>query len=80
MLENIAEGRMRTGSPTDWSRMGTRSCSWVVRYQNGGIQIARRNPDVSIIHASGFMVEPNFSPFTAKYWQGTYLMGWRRRR
>ncbi len=44
-------------------------------YQNGGIQIARRNPDVSIIHASGFMVEPNFSPFTAKYWQGTYLMG-----
>ncbi|MCC5973188.1 MAG: BMP family ABC transporter substrate-binding protein [Rubellimicrobium sp.] len=44
-------------------------------YQNGGIQIARRNPDVSIIHASGFMVEPNFAPFTAKYWQGTYLMG-----
>ncbi|MEM1129011.1 MAG: BMP family ABC transporter substrate-binding protein [Pseudomonadota bacterium] len=44
-------------------------------YQNGGVQIARRRPDVSIIHASGFMTESNFSPFTAKYWQGTYLMG-----
>lgn len=44
-------------------------------YQNGGIQIAKRNKDVSIVHASGYLVEPNFSPFTAKYWQGTYLMG-----
>lgn len=44
-------------------------------YQNGGIQIAKRRRDVSIIHASGFLTEPNFAPFTAKYWQGTYLMG-----
>ncbi|MCA0961279.1 BMP family ABC transporter substrate-binding protein [Salipiger bermudensis] len=44
-------------------------------YQNGAMQIARRNPDVTVLHASGFMVAPNFTPFAAKYFQGTYLMG-----
>ena len=44
-------------------------------YQNGALQIARRNPDVTVIHASGFKVAPNFSPFAAQYFQGTYLMG-----
>lgn len=44
-------------------------------YQNGAMQIARRRPDVTVLHASGFMVAPNFSPFAAQYSQGTYLMG-----
>ncbi len=44
-------------------------------YQNGAMQIARRNPDVTVLHASGFMVAPNFSPFAAQYSQGTYLLG-----
>ncbi len=44
-------------------------------YQNGALQIARRNPGVTVLHASGFQVAPNFSPFAAKYFQGTYLMG-----
>ncbi len=76
VLENIAEGpdadRIANGLVADGHKVLLLGS---FGYQNGGIQIARRNPDVSIIHASGFMVEPNFSPFTAKYWQGTYLMG-----
>ena len=44
-------------------------------YQNGALQIARRNPAVTVLHASGFQVAPNFSPFAAKYFQGTYLLG-----
>jgi basic membrane protein A len=44
-------------------------------YQNGALQIARRNPGVTVLHASGFQVAPNFSPFAAKYFQGTYLLG-----
>jgi len=44
-------------------------------YQNGALQIARRNPAVAVLHASGFQVAPNFSPFAAKYFQGTYLLG-----
>jgi basic membrane protein A len=44
-------------------------------YQNGALQIARRNPRVSVLHASGFMAAPNFSPFAAKYYQGAYLLG-----
>lgn len=44
-------------------------------YQNGGIQIAKRNIDVSAIHVSGYLTEPNYAPFSIKYWQRTYLMG-----
>lgn len=44
-------------------------------YMNGGLKLAKRNPDVTIIHASGYKTAPNFSPFTAKYYEGAYLMG-----
>ena len=44
-------------------------------YQNGGVQLARRNPGVAVLHASGFQVLKNFAPFTAKNYEGTYLMG-----
>lgn len=44
-------------------------------YQNGAFQIARRNPGISVLHASGYMVGPNFSNFAARYYQATYLMG-----
>lgn len=76
VLENIAEGpdadRIANGLVAEGN---TVLLLGSFGYQNGGIQIAKRRRDVSIIHASGFMVEPNFAPFTAKYWQGTYLMG-----
>lgn len=76
VLENIAEGpdadRIANGLVAEGNKVLLLGS---FGYQNGGIQIAKRNPDVSIIHASGYLVEPNFSPFTAKYWQGTYLMG-----
>jgi basic membrane protein A len=39
-------------------------------YQNGALQIARRNPNVSVLHASGFKVAPNFSPFAAQVLPG----------
>ncbi len=44
-------------------------------YQNGALQLAKRRSDISVLHASGYLVAPNFSPFAAKYFQGTYLMG-----
>ncbi len=44
-------------------------------YMNGGLKLAKTRPDISIVHASGYMVAPNFSPFGARYYQGTYLMG-----
>ena len=44
-------------------------------FMNAGLKLAQRNPDLSIIHASGYKIAPNFSPFTAKYFQGAYLMG-----
>ncbi|WP_421725897.1 BMP family ABC transporter substrate-binding protein [Bauldia sp.] len=76
VLENIAEGpdadRIANGLVAEGH---TVLMLGSFGYQNGGMQIAQRRPDVSIIHASGFMTAPNFSPFTAKYWQGTYLMG-----
>lgn len=76
VLENIAEGpdadRIANGLVNEGN---TVLLLGSFGYQNGGIQIAKRRRDVSIIHASGFLTEPNFAPFTAKYWQGTYLMG-----
>lgn len=76
VLENIAEGpdadRIANGLVAEGHKVLLLGS---FGYQNGGIQIAKRNRDVSIIHASGYLVEPNFAPFTAKYWQGTYLMG-----
>ena len=44
-------------------------------YMNGGLKLAKRNPDLTIVHASGYKTAPNFSPFTAKYFEGSYLMG-----
>lgn len=76
VLENIAEGpdadRIANGLVADGNSVLLLGS---FGYQNGGVQIAKRRRDVSILHASGFLVEPNFAPFTAKYWQGTYLMG-----
>jgi len=76
VLENIAEGPDADRIANNLVAEGnTMLMLGSFGYQNGGIQIAKRRPDVSIIHASGFLTEPNFAPFTAKYWQGTYLMG-----
>ena len=44
-------------------------------YMNSGLKLAKRNPDVTFIHASGYKTAKNFSPFTAKYYEGSYLMG-----
>lgn len=76
VLENIPEGpdadRIMTKAVADGNKfliVGS------FGYQNGAMQVAKRNPDVSVLHASGFMTAPNFSPFAARYYQGTYLMG-----
>ena len=44
-------------------------------YMNGGLKLAKRNPKRSFVHASGYKTDKNFSPFTAKYYEGSYLMG-----
>jgi basic membrane lipoprotein Med (substrate-binding protein (PBP1-ABC) superfamily) len=76
ILENIAEGpdadRIMTKTVADGNKV---LIAGSFGYQNGALQIARRDPGVTVLHASGFQVAPNFSPFAAKYFQGTYLLG-----
>ncbi|MFT3691099.1 BMP family ABC transporter substrate-binding protein [Paenirhodobacter sp.] len=76
ILENIPEGpdadRIMTKLVADGHKF---LIAGSFGYQNGAMQIARRNKDVSVLHASGFMVAPNFTPFAARYYLGTYLMG-----
>ncbi len=76
VVENIAEGpdadRIMNKTVADGNKF---LIAGSFGYQNGALQIARRNPDVTVLHASGFQVAPNFSPFAAKYFQGTYLLG-----
>ncbi|SCW47317.1 Basic membrane protein [Rhizobium mongolense subsp. loessense] len=76
VIENIPEGpdadRIMNKTVADGNKF---LIAGSFGYQNGALQIARRNPAVSVLHASGFQVAPNFSPFAAKYFQGTYLLG-----
>ncbi|MDW5316848.1 BMP family ABC transporter substrate-binding protein [Rhizobium sp. PL01] len=76
ILENIAEGpdadRIMTKTVADGNKF---LIAGSFGYQNGALQIARRDPGVTVLHASGFQVAPNFSPFAAKYFQGSYLLG-----
>ena len=76
LLENIAEGpdadrimNKTVAEGTNFLILGS------FGYMNGGLKLAEQNPGLSILHASGYMVAPNFSPFGARYYQGTYLMG-----
>lgn len=75
-IENIPEGpdadRIMNKAVADGAKV---LIAGSFGYQNGALQIARRHPDVTVLHASGFQVAPNFSPFAAKYFQGTYLLG-----
>ncbi|QQA42164.1 BMP family ABC transporter substrate-binding protein [Pelagovum pacificum] len=76
LLENIMEG---PDADRIMQRAVADGAGFVILgsfgYMNGGLQLARRYPDVSILHASGYQTAENFSPFAAKYWEGTYLMG-----
>ncbi|KGD96839.1 BMP family ABC transporter substrate-binding protein [Rhizobium sp. YS-1r] len=76
VIENIPEGpdadRIMNKTVADGNKF---LIAGSFGYQNGALQIARRNPGVTVLHASGFQVAPNFSPFAAKYFQGTYLLG-----
>ena len=76
VLENIMEGpdadRIMNKTVADGNKF---LIAGSFGYQNGALQIARRNPDVTVLHASGFQVAPNFTPFAAKYFQGSYLLG-----
>lgn len=76
VLENIPEGpdadRIMQKAVADGA---TFLIAGSFGYMNGALQLARRYPDIAVLHASGYQVAPNFAPFAAKYWQGTYLMG-----
>lgn len=76
VVENIQEGpdadrimNKMVGDGAEFLLLGS------FGYMNGGIKLAKRNPGHSFVHASGYKVEGNFSPFTAKYYEGAYLMG-----
>jgi basic membrane protein A and related proteins len=76
LLENIAEGpdadRIMNKAAADGN---TFIILGSFGYMNGGLKLAKQHPEISVLHASGYEVLPNFSPFGARYYQGTYLMG-----
>ncbi len=76
LLENIAEGpdadRIMNKTVADGN---TFLILGSFGYMNGGLKLAAAHPEVSILHASGYQTAANFSPFGARYYQGTYLMG-----
>jgi simple sugar transport system substrate-binding protein len=76
LLENIAEGpdadrimNKTVAEGTQFLILGS------FGYMEAGLKLGKAHPEISILHASGYKVAPNFSPFGARYYQGTYLMG-----
>ena len=57
---------------SSWSSVP--SATW-----NGGLKLAKAHPEISILHASGYKVAPNFSPFGARYYPGHLPDGHGRR-
>lgn len=76
LLENVAEGpdgdRIMNKTVADGNKVVILGS---FGYMEGGLKLAKKHPDVTILHASGYKTAPNFSPFGARYYQGTYLMG-----
>lgn len=76
VLENIAEG---PDGDRIMNKVAADGNAFIILgsfgYMNGGLKLAKQRPEVSILHASGYQSAPNFSPFGARYYQGTYLMG-----
>ena len=44
-------------------------------YMNDGLKLAQTNPNVAMIHASGFRQTENFGTFTSRAYEGFYLGG-----
>ncbi|MEO1249425.1 MAG: BMP family ABC transporter substrate-binding protein, partial [Pseudomonadota bacterium] len=44
-------------------------------YMNDGLKLGQTNPEVAMIHASGFKQTQNFGTFTARNYEGFYLGG-----
>ncbi len=44
-------------------------------YMNDGLKLARNNPDVAVLHASGFKQADNLGTFTARNYEGFYVAG-----
>ncbi|MEM7045303.1 MAG: BMP family ABC transporter substrate-binding protein [Pseudomonadota bacterium] len=44
-------------------------------YMNDGMKLAQANPNVAMIHASGFRQTENFGTFTSRAYEGFYLGG-----
>ncbi len=76
VIENIQEGpdadrimNKMVGDGNEFLVLGS------FGFMNGGLKLAKRNAKRTFLHASGYKTAKNFSPFTAKYYEGAYLMG-----
>ena len=76
LLDSVAEG---PDADRIMNKVAAEGSNFIILgsfgYMNGGLKLAKQRPEISILHASGYLVAPNFSPFGARYYQGTYLMG-----
>lgn len=76
LIENIPEGpdgdRVISQIAADGNKFAVLGS---FGYMNAGLKIAKQYPDMSILHASGFKSADNMSPFTARYFEGAYLLG-----
>ncbi|MEY8827804.1 BMP family ABC transporter substrate-binding protein [Sedimentitalea sp. XS_ASV28] len=76
VIENIAEGPDADRAINQLAADGHKFLMLgSFGYMNAALKLARQNPEISILHASGYKTSSNMSAFTAKYFQGSYLLG-----
>ncbi len=44
-------------------------------HMNDGLKLARRHPDIAVIHAGGYLQHDNFATYAVRHYEGAYLAG-----
>jgi basic membrane protein A len=75
-VENVPEGpdaariiNQRAAQGADMIMLGS------FGYMNDGISLAEQRPDLTFIHASGYLLADNFSNFQSRNYETSYLVG-----
>ncbi len=42
---------------------------------NDGLELAKRNPEIAVFHAGGYMQSENFATYAVRHYEGAYLCG-----
>ncbi|KKB86103.1 hypothetical protein VW29_04275 [Devosia limi DSM 17137] len=76
MIENLGEG---PDSARVMNKMAADGVGMLIlgsfAYQQEGVKLAARYPDLKVVHIGGYLQGPNFSTLTPRHYEAAYLCG-----